>query len=112
MEGQDDDRGADADALGARRDPAGDDHEVRGDAIPLEVMLGEPDAVEAERLGLLDLLELGAEDVFVTPAGGLLEEVEGAEFHRCAIGCWLLAIGGLHLRRQYSDAKVIATQQG
>ncbi len=81
MEGQDNDGGADADPLRAGGHPAGDDHQVSGDAVPLEVVLGQPDGVEAKLLGFLDLLELGPEDVFVVPAGWLLEEVKGAEFH-------------------------------
>ena len=39
----------------------------------------------AEPLRVLDLVELRAEDVFVAPAGGLLEEVEGAELHGRAV---------------------------
>ncbi len=81
MEGQDNDGGADADPLRAGGHPAGDDHQVSGDAVPLEVVLGQPDGVGAQLLGFLDLLELGPEDVFVVPAGWLLEEVKGAEFH-------------------------------
>ncbi len=81
MERQDDDGRADTDPLRASGHPACDDHQVRGDAVPLEVVLGQPDGVEAQLLGFLDLLELGPEDVFVVPDGWLLEEVERAELH-------------------------------
>src|SRR5439155_13751034 len=101
VERQDNDGCADADALGPRGDPAGDDHEVRGDAVPLKVVLGQPDRVEAQLLRLLDLLQLGAEDVLVAPAGRLLKEVERAEFHR-GVRCQVMGVSWRSWWRQYS----------
>src|SRR5439155_13083755 len=68
---------------------------------PLKVVLGQPDRVEAQLLRLLDLLQLGAEDVLVAPAGRLLKEVERAEFHR-GVRCQVMGVSWRSWWRQYS----------
>ena len=54
---------------------------IHREAVVDEVVLGEPDLVEAQLLRPLDLLELAADDVVVAVARRGLEEVEGAEAH-------------------------------
>jgi len=53
-----DDGKADADALGAHGEGGGERNRVHVDALARKVVLGEPDAVEAQRLGKRGLLEL------------------------------------------------------
>jgi hypothetical protein len=56
------DEGADGDAAGARRDRGGDRHHRGLVAVVGEVMLGEPDRIEARGLDRLGLREhLGVE---------------------------------------------------
>ena len=81
MKGQDGRGEADANALGARGGGGGEGGGVDGEAVVDEVMLGEPDLVEAQLLRPLDLLELAADDVVVPVAGRSLEEIESAEAH-------------------------------
>ena len=57
-EGELDDREPDPDPLGARRQRGGEHDRIAVDALAGEVVLGEPDAVEAERDGADGLLEL------------------------------------------------------
>jgi hypothetical protein len=51
-------------------------------AVLDEVVLGQPDAVEAQLLGPDHLLDLAADDIGVADRRGCLEEVVGAEAHR------------------------------
>jgi len=82
VKGQDGRGEADANAPGARGGGGGEGSGIDGEAVVDEVMLGEPDLVEAQLLRPLDLLELAADDVVVPVAGRSLEEIEGAEAHR------------------------------
>ena len=54
---------------------------VDGEAVVDEVVLGQPDLVEAELLRPLHLLELAVHDLGVAEPGRGLEEEEGPEAH-------------------------------
>ena len=81
MEGQD--RRGEADAHPARpgRRRRRERRGIHRQPVVDEVVLREPDLVEPELLGPLDLLELAVDDVGVPLARRRLEEVEGAETH-------------------------------
>src|SRR6266849_3721788 len=54
---------------------------VHGQAVVDEVVLGQPDLVEAKLLRPLHLLELSMDDVLVGQAGSGLKEEERSEAH-------------------------------
>jgi len=82
MEGQDGGGQADADAAGARGGGGGEAGGIHREAVVDEVMLGEPDLVEAELLRPHHLVELARDDVGVpVPRWGLQEEI-GPEAHQ------------------------------
>ena len=80
-EGQVDDGGPDPHATGARRQVARQQECISGQAIGREVLLGNPDIVEAEGLGKLGAFELLADDVLCAPPGRALENMVGPEAH-------------------------------
>jgi len=78
------DRGRQADAHVPRphRGRRRQDRRRDGEAVVDEVVLGQPDAVEAELLGPHHLLDLPTDDVRVGDRRRCLEEVVGSEAHR------------------------------
>src|ERR1051325_2224997 len=77
---------ADPDAARAGREVRGEQQRVAREAVGREVLLGEPDLVEAERLGELGARELLGDDTRGVLAGRALEDVVGPEAH--ARGYW------------------------
>ena len=81
MEGQDGGGQPDADPARARGGGGGEARRVHREAVVDEVVLGQPDLVEAQLLRPLHLLELAVDDLGVGEAGRGLEEEEGPEAH-------------------------------
>jgi hypothetical protein len=81
LERQDRGRQPDAHAPGAGGGHRGQGGGIHGQTVVDEVMLGQPDLVEAELLRPLHLLELAVHDVFVAEPRHRLEEKERAEAH-------------------------------
>ena len=94
--GQRDHAGAEADALGAFAG-GGQEHFRRGDRLPARrVMLAAPEFVVAERVELLDQIEIPAELQHRMLADGMMRGEEGSEFearHGCSLrnGCCCLS---------------------
>src|SRR5438309_1198795 len=81
MEGEDRRRQPDTHAPGPRGGDGGEGAGIDGEAVVDEVVLGQPDLVEAELLRPLHLLELAVHDLLVAQPRHGLEEVEGPEAH-------------------------------
>ena len=83
MERHDDDGGADADPGGFRGNVRRELGRAREVAVRREMMLGEPDIAEAERLGGLGDLEPARVDLFRRTRGRRLHQQERSEvYHR------------------------------
>src|SRR5262249_3296273 len=81
VKGQDGGREPDTDALRARSGSAREGGRVHREAVVDEVVLGEPDGVEAELFGPHHLVELPMNDLLMRIARMRLEEIVGPEFH-------------------------------
>jgi hypothetical protein len=81
VEGEDRGGEPDAHAACAGGGGGGEAGRIDGEAVVDEVMLGEPDLVEAELLRPLHLLELAVHDLGVAQPRRGLEEEEGSETH-------------------------------
>ncbi len=81
MEGQDRRRQPDAYPPRPGGGDGGERAGVHREAVVDEVVLGQPDLVEAELLRPLHLLELAVHDLVVAEPRHGLEEVEGPEAH-------------------------------
>ena len=83
-----------AQAQGGRagREVAGQHGRRRAEAVVVEVMLGEPDGVVAERLGGEHLLEGGVVDGLLAPRLVALHEKEQPELHRVLRGRRVLRV--------------------
>jgi hypothetical protein len=81
VEGQDGGRQADPNSRSPRGHRAGERGRVHREAVVDEVVLGEPDLVEAQLLRPHHLVELTVDDVRVPVARRGLQEEVGAEAH-------------------------------
>ena len=90
VEGQDGGGQADPHALRAHGGGRGQERGRDRQPVLDEVMLGQPDAVEAQLFRPHDLLELAVDDVGMGHRGRSLQEVVGAEAH----GRWSLYLSG------------------
>ena len=82
MEGQDGGGQADADPGGPRGHRAGERGRIHREAVVDEVVLGEPDLVEAQLFRPRHLVELARDDVGVPVARRRLQEEVGPEAHQ------------------------------
>jgi len=82
VQGQNDDAGPQPQLFRPRRQEGQQRRDVVAEAVLPEMMLGDPDAVKAHLLQVLDQLHVIVEHVAFAPARMLVEQVERRELHR------------------------------